>query len=52
MKPGTQFRVRNTQTGSGAIGEQTENKANGESIKYLTSGENTDAKTVLKLLLI
>ena len=44
MKPGTQFRVRNTQTGSGAIGEQTENKANGESIKYLTSGENTDAK--------
>ena len=44
MKPGTQFRVRNTQTGSGAIGEQTENKENGESIKYLTSGENTDAK--------
>ena len=44
MKPGTQFRVRNTQTGSGAIGEQVENKANGESIKYLTSGENTDAK--------
>ena len=44
MKPGTQFRVHNTQTGSGAIGEQTENKANGESIKYLTSGENTDAK--------
>ena len=44
MKPGTQFRVRNTQTGSGAIGEQTENKADGESIKYLTSGENTDAK--------
>ena len=44
MKPGTQFRVRNTQTGSGAIGEQTENLANGESIKYLTSGENTDVK--------
>ncbi|MFS9176936.1 accessory Sec-dependent serine-rich glycoprotein adhesin, partial [Streptococcus mitis] len=44
MKPGTQFRVRNTQTGSGAIGEQTENLANGESIKYLTSGENTNAK--------
>ena len=32
MKPGTQFRVRNAQTGSGAIGEQTENLANGESI--------------------
>ena len=44
MKPGTQFRVRNTQTGSGAIGEQTENLANGETIKYLTSGENTNAK--------
>ena len=44
MKPGTQFRVRNTQTGSGAIGEQTENLTNGESIKYLTSGENTDVK--------
>ncbi|MFS9293538.1 accessory Sec-dependent serine-rich glycoprotein adhesin, partial [Streptococcus mitis] len=44
MKPGTQFRVRNAQTGSGAIGEQTENLANGESIKYLTSGENTNVK--------
>ena len=44
MKPGTQFRVRNTQTGSGAIGEQTQNLANGETIKYLTSGENTDVK--------
>ncbi|WP_314725737.1 sialoglycan-binding domain-containing protein, partial [Streptococcus mitis] len=44
MKPGTQFRARNTQTGSGAIGEQTENKANGESIKYLTSGESSNAK--------
>ena len=44
MKPGTQFRVRNTQTGSGAIGEQTQNLANGETIKYLTSGESSNAK--------
>ena len=44
MEQGVQFRARNTQTGSGAIGEQTENKANGESIKYLTSGESSNAK--------
>ena len=48
MEQGVQFRARNAQFGSRAVGSDFEERPNGEAIDYFVSGENSSAAITLR----